>query len=455
MVTADEIFARSPHGVHADARTASRAASAPGRAVRRRRRTRHGRRHRLGHPPLLRRLRPGPAHRRRPGPQLPVRPRGVRPAHRAARGRQRRRSSPSAGSSRCAASAPATASTTRRSSSPTARCPRSAAEAAGRLESARARGHVIAYFADDPTRVYQLVQWLPSSRSCTASTGWASSCATPSPRTLLARPHRPAGLHRPVVPRADRALRRARRQGRALLQQLDAQLPVAARRPAACTCTSTTARATSRAWRATTPRPTTGSSSPARPRCSATRPGCSSSTPAGWCASAGPQLDLRPAPLLAPSPRRTVLYAPTWEGDADYNDYTSVDTLGASIVRAVLAVPDVRLVYKPHPKVVTSRTPAVARGAPATSWRWSMDAAAAEPDAGHDAGHRRRHPGGDARLRRDGHRRVVGGAGLALPAHRQADLHHRPPPRRRGGCAQDVPVSRCADVVDARNVDAG
>ncbi|PVG81493.1 CDP-glycerol--glycerophosphate glycerophosphotransferase, partial [Nocardioides gansuensis] len=34
-----------------------------------------------------------------------------------------------------------------------------------------------------------------------------------------------------------------------------------------------------------------------------------------------PQLDLRRTPLLAPSSRRTVLYAPTWEGDAEYNDY--------------------------------------------------------------------------------------------------------------------------------------
>lgn len=72
-----------------------------------------------------------------------------------------------------------------------------------------------------------------------------------------------------------------------------------------------------------------------------------------------PQLDLRPPALLEPSDRRTVLYAPTWEGDADYNDYTSVDTLGADIVRAVLAVPDVRLVYKPHPKVTTSTVPAI------------------------------------------------------------------------------------------------
>jgi hypothetical protein len=72
-----------------------------------------------------------------------------------------------------------------------------------------------------------------------------------------------------------------------------------------------------------------------------------------------PQLDLSPPALLEPSDRRTVLYAPTWEGDAEYNDYTSVDTLGVEIVRGLLSLPGVRVVYKPHPKVTTSRTPAV------------------------------------------------------------------------------------------------
>ena len=67
-----------------------------------------------------------------------------------------------------------------------------------------------------------------------------------------------------------------------------------------------------------------------------------------------PQLDLHREPVLAPSERRTVLYAPTWEGDADYNNYSSVDTIGPEIVERVLAVPDVRLVYKPHPRVATS-----------------------------------------------------------------------------------------------------
>ncbi len=84
-----------------------------------------------------------------------------------------------------------------------------------------------------------------------------------------------------------------------------------------------------------------------------------------------PQLDLRPVSLLPPTPRRTVLYAPTWEGDAEYNDYTSVDVMGPAIVRAVLDVPDVRLVYKPHPKVVTSTAPRCARRTARSSRSWT------------------------------------------------------------------------------------
>ena len=161
---------------------------------------------------------------------------------------------------------------------------------------------VLAYFADDPTRVYQLAQWLPVLEVLHEQHPVG---------IVVARPRRrrsPVGGGRgfpsspgTVVPRADRALRRARRQGRALLQQLDAQLPVARRRPRCCTCTSTTARATSRAWRATTPRPTTGSSSPARPPCSATAPASWSSTPAGWCASDARSSTCARTPLLRPS----------------------------------------------------------------------------------------------------------------------------------------------------------
>jgi hypothetical protein len=73
-----------------------------------------------------------------------------------------------------------------------------------------------------------------------------------------------------------------------------------------------------------------------------------------------PQLDLRPAPVLAPSTQRTVLYAPTWEGENASNNYTSVDVLGPAIVERILAVPDVRIVYKPHPRVAVSPIPSIA-----------------------------------------------------------------------------------------------
>ena len=74
---------------------------------------RPGRRDRVGDPAVLRRLRPHPAHRRRPGAQLPVRPRGDRPARPAARRRRTTRSPTRWRDGDVGASAPVTASTTR------------------------------------------------------------------------------------------------------------------------------------------------------------------------------------------------------------------------------------------------------------------------------------------------------------------------------------------------------
>nr|WP_246377507.1 CDP-glycerol glycerophosphotransferase family protein [Nocardioides ginsengisegetis] len=163
-----------------------------------------------------------------------------------------------------------------------------------------------------------------------------------------------------------------------------------------------------------------------------------------------PQLDLRPEPLLAPSDRRTVLYAPTWEGDAEYNDYTSLDTVGTEVVRAILALPDVRLVYKPHPKVASSVTPAV-RQAHRAILDLVAEATLREPGAGHEA--------------------IVVGDILAVMPDCDAivtdvssvgldwlylrtekpifltDRHHDPERLRT-----EVPVSRCADVVDTVDV---
>jgi hypothetical protein len=54
-------------------------------------------------------------------------------------------------------------------------------------------------------------------------------------------------------------------------------------------------------------------------------------------------------PSWIPDDRTVVLYAPTWEGDRPTMDYSSVESLGEAIVGAVLASPDLRLIYRPHP----------------------------------------------------------------------------------------------------------
>jgi hypothetical protein len=165
-----------------------------------------------------------------------------------------------------------------------------------------------------------------------------------------------------------------------------------------------------------------------------------------------PQLDLPRTPLLAPSPLRTVMYAPTWEGDADYNDYTSVDTLGESIVQAILDVPDVRLVYKPHPQVANSLTPAVA-DAHRGILGMIDEAARLEPTAGHvqvlTGDILAVMPGCDALVT------DVSSVGLDwLYLHTDKPIfltdRHGDPDWLR----QLAPISRCADVVDGTSVES-
>lgn len=163
-----------------------------------------------------------------------------------------------------------------------------------------------------------------------------------------------------------------------------------------------------------------------------------------------PQLDLRPPALLAPSERRTVLYAPTWEGDAEYNDYTSVDTLGVDIVRALLEVPDVRVVYKPHPKVTTSPNPAVRSAHQAI-----LDTLAHEAERDPAAGHVAITAGDILAVMPDCDAMItdvssVGLDWLYLRSDRPifiTDRHHDADRLR-----QEVPVSRCADVIDTVDV---
>ncbi|MGW0227717.1 hypothetical protein ACWDWO_05345 [Actinopolymorpha singaporensis] len=58
--------------------------------------------------------------------------------------------------------------------------------------------------------------------------------------------------------------------------------------------------------------------------------------------------------------RLTVLYAPTWEGYGDEPNQTSLGAGGRELLERLLAEPDVRVLYRPHPLAGT-RDPAVAR----------------------------------------------------------------------------------------------
>jgi hypothetical protein len=95
-----------------------------------------------------------------------------------------------------------------------------------------------------------------------------------------------------------------------------------------------------------------------------------------------PQLDLDFVPELPESSRRTVLYAPTWEGESESNNWTSLDTFGVRIVADLLSLPDVRVVYKPHPRVAGSAHHPV-RAAHGKITSLIAKAAAADPAAGH------------------------------------------------------------------------
>jgi CDP-glycerol glycerophosphotransferase (TagB/SpsB family) len=95
-----------------------------------------------------------------------------------------------------------------------------------------------------------------------------------------------------------------------------------------------------------------------------------------------PQLDTVFAPVLEPSDRPTLLYAPTWEGETEENNWTSLDLYGRAIIRGMLAVPGARIVYKPHPRVTATTSPAVA-AAHRDICSILDRAAAADPAAGH------------------------------------------------------------------------
>lgn len=95
-----------------------------------------------------------------------------------------------------------------------------------------------------------------------------------------------------------------------------------------------------------------------------------------------PQLDLPVAPALPETSRTTLTYAPTWEGEDDANNYSSVDRYGPQIIAAMLTQPNARVVYKPHPRVVDSDDAAM-RSTHRQIVEAIERASTADPTAGH------------------------------------------------------------------------
>jgi len=163
-----------------------------------------------------------------------------------------------------------------------------------------------------------------------------------------------------------------------------------------------------------------------------------------------PQLDLRPSATLPPSDRRTVLYAPTWEDDTVSNDYTSVAAYGPAIVSAVLDMPDVRVVYKPHPRIPLSEDPLVSGG-----HRQIVQLLSDASGNDHAAGHLALAEGDILAVfpRCDLLITDVSSVGPDfLYLHTDKPLFITDPRNAREQLHAEVPLSRCADVIDSTTI---
>jgi len=68
-----------------------------------------------------------------------------------------------------------------------------------------------------------------------------------------------------------------------------------------------------------------------------------------------PQLDLLIEPLAVDKSRKILIYAPTWQGDQEANNYSSLDIYGKKIMKALLDQPNATVIYKPHPRIVENK----------------------------------------------------------------------------------------------------
>lgn len=309
---------------------------------------------------------------------------------------------------------------------------------------------VIAYFADDPARVYQLLQWLPVLERLDAThptavvTRIEETAAIVREHTRLRVFDAPgfndlAELYAEIDPKVAVYCNNSHFNFNSLLQGRMLHVHINHGESDKQSMVSNNAKAYDRVFVA-------GEAAVQRHRAALME-----LDEARLVRIGRPQLDLRPEPVIVPSERRTVLYAPTWEGDAEYNDYTSVDLFGPEIVRSLLEVEATRVVYKPHPRVVTSETPAI-RDNHRAILDLLADAARRDPSAGHEAV-----LAGDILAvfpRCDAMVTDVSSVGLDwlyLQTDKPimiTDRHHDADRLRL-----EVPVSRCADVLDSSNLD--
>ena len=311
------------------------------------------------------------------------------------------------------------------------------------------QAEVIAYFGDDPTRLYQLLQWLPVLERLGDSHSVAIVTRSPETEEVVrSRTDLPvydapefaqlADLYEQLDPKVALYCNNGMRNFQSLLHGRTLHVHINHGESDKQSMVSNNAKAYDRVLVA-------GEAAVQRHRA-----GLMEFDDSRLVRIGRPQLDLSPDPILPPSERRTVLYAPTWEGDADYNDYTSVDVFGVQIMRALLAVPDVRVVYKPHPKVTTSLTPEIS-DAHQQILALLHDAASRDVSAGHLATYEADilavFHGCDAMVTDVS---SVGLDWLYLQTDKPifiTDRHHDGERLRT-----EVPVSRCADVVDDTNL---
>jgi hypothetical protein len=157
-----------------------------------------------------------------------------------------------------------------------------------------------------------------------------------------------------------------------------------------------------------------------------------------------PQLDLRPEPILPASSQRTILYAPTWEGENASNNYTSVDVLGPAIVEKALAVPNARVVYKPHPRIAVSPLPSIAAAHREVVRRLSRVEGNIVQEQGDILAV---FPGCDLMITDVS---SVGLDFLYLRGRQPMFIADRHDDRER--LHTDAPISRCADVIDSATI---